>query len=946
MQRKYFIPWILIFLIIISIKTYGQRQYLSDTSSFINLGGKWQFSLDTGKVGIAEKWYNNSLSDSIILPGSLDENHKGYLNKDTTDMHLNRLYYYVGPAWFQKEIVIPKQWGDKNIRLILERTKVTRVWIDSVYIGSSNLIFTPQKFNLTGKISPGKHIITIMVDNTESLVPVAGSHAYSEDTQTNWNGILGKLGVEEFNKVHIDAVRIYPVISRKEVKVKYKISGDEEGQKLITLNLQARLWNSKFKQTLPLKIYDVSAKPGENVGEIVYKMGDDVQLWSEFNPAMYTLSITLKDGDEILGKRKVDFGMREFKTKGTQFTINGLTTFLRGKHDGAVFPLTGYPPMNRAGWLRVFRIAKSYGINHYRFHTWCPPEAAFEAADIEGIYLQPELPIWWGFNPNDSSQIPFMLKQGKSILDNYGNHPSFVMFALGNEIGIDRKVLRKMVDSLRAYDGRPLYAQGSNNKLWDPSYAKGDDYWTTFRTGKERADMSTDVRLSVSFLDSKMSDGGILNSLYPSTSYTYSKAIKLSPVPVIGHEVGQYQIYPDYNEMEKYTGVLKPWNFAIFKKRLEEKGMIDEAGKFFKASGALAVICYRAEIETALRTPGFGGFQLLDLQDYPGQGTALVGILDAFMDSKGLITPGKFREFCNDVVVLLETDKYCWKNNEKFKAVIKVANYGPVPLKNKTIKWSFNSDNQEIKKGNFVDMYIPQGRVTTIGKIEMSLSGLKNAQKDEIKLSIDNNTAFKNEYPVWIYPANLQIKIPSNIKVVSKLDADVKKILDHGGSVLIFPDSAAIYKNSVGGQFIPDFWNFGMFSSLAKKYGGRPSDGTLGILTDPGNKIFSDFPTEFHSDWQWWSIVKHSRPVILDNTNKNYRPIVQVIDNIDRNYKLGLIFEFKVGKGKLLVCSSDLPSINKPEAKQLYYSILKYMDSKYFNPKEKINYSDLKKILY
>ncbi|MCU7497148.1 MAG: hypothetical protein HF311_16875, partial [Ignavibacteria bacterium] len=170
--------------------------------------------------------------------------------------------------------------------------------------------------------------------------------------------------------------------------------------------------------------------------------------------------------------------------KGTQFAVNGRTTFLRGKHDGCVFPLTGHPPMDEAGWLKYLKICRQYGINHIRFHTWTPPEAAFAAADALGMYLQPELPYWGEYNETIQKA---MMPEAERILKAYGNHPSFVIFTLGNECGGSRDVMAAMVSDLRARDPRHLYAQGSNNFYWDPSPGAGDDFWTTMRTGKDAA---------------------------------------------------------------------------------------------------------------------------------------------------------------------------------------------------------------------------------------------------------------------------------------------------------------------------------------------------------------------------------------------------------------------------------------------------------------------------
>jgi hypothetical protein len=913
---------------------------------FIDLGGQWQFCMDESNVGMSEKWFQKSFADSITLPGTLDENRKGHVNHDTVDGHLNRIYNYYGPAWFRKEVVIPKSWSNKQIELILERTKVTHVWVDTTYLGANNTIFSKQVYNLTGKTQTGKHIVTIMIDNTEKLVPVAGSHAYSEDTQTNWNGIIGQFCLSASNPIRIETVRIYPDIHAKLARVKIKISNPEVILRQADINLHAESWNTSELQSVAAKTYSVNLATPDTTLELIYPIGDGMQLWSEFSPVLYELSVTLEINGKIFDNAYIDFGMCEFKTKGTQFEVNDKITFLRGRHDGCVFPLTGYPPMDLVGWIHMFSIVKSYGLNHIRFHSWCPPQAAFKAASILGIYLQPELPIWWSFKGNDSSQVAFMMKEGIHILDNYGNQPSFVMFAMGNEIYQDRRYMKSLVDTLRKYDDRHLYAQGSNNFGGNPSLARGDDYWTTFRTAQEIQDCSSDVRASISFVDSR--EGGILNTLRPSTMYTYSKAIANSPIPVIGHEIGQYQIYPNFSEIPKYTGVLKPWNLELYRKKLMEKGMGDQVYDFFKASGILSLICYRADIETALRTPGFAGFQLLDLQDYPGQGTALVGILDAFMDSKGLITPDQFRQFCDETVILLVMDKYCWINNESFKANIEIANYGDSALTNRTINWNMVSTRtgELLKTDKITNRNIAQGSITSVGSIECDFRNIQKAEEVLVRIDIEGTT-IKTFYQIWIYPPAKKVKVPQTITVATKLESRTMKQLTSGKKVLFFPEFKSIEKKSVPGMFISEFWNYAMFTGFAKQNNRGFSPGTMGILTQPYLPLFNDFPTEYCSNWQWWSIMKNSRPLILDGTNKNYRPLVQVIDNINRNYKLGLIFEFKIGKGKLLVCTANLPSMtDKPEAFQLYSSIVTYMNSEEFNPSEVISPDELLKLLY
>jgi hypothetical protein len=900
----------------------------------ILLNGTWRFAMDTAKVGITEKWQTQKFADSVKLPGTLDENRKGIPNTNTGEtMRLSREFLNTGMAWYQKEVTIPENWNGKNIRLMMERTKPTQVWIDTTQAGTSNDILTPQYYDLSLKLTPGKHIITILVNNGNGSVPrgVTGSHAWTEHTQSNWNGIIGKFLLEASNPTRFEKVEIYPDIEKKIIRVKLKIFSKEASPIVAKVMLNASAWNSKIKHEISPKTYPVALNPGENIVEMTYKMGNKFQEWSEFNPALYKLTVTLKS-KEILDNITSDFGMRKFSTAGTQFTINGIKTFLRGKHDACVFPLTGYPPMDVESWRKVFSIAKSYGINFYRFHSWTPPYAAFEAADIEGMYLQPELPFWGSFRKDRNLDLnDFLMKEGDNIQATYGNHASFVMFSLGNELSGDIDVMRDFVSHFKSIDNRPLMAFGTNNYLGFRGQVEGEDYYTGCRVGADKdTTFSTHIRGSFSFADAY--DGGYINGRYPSTNINYSGAISKCTIPMLGTEVGQYQIYPNYDEIAKYTGVMKPWNFEVFRERLNENNLSDQAKSFFRASGALSAICYKADIELAMRTPGFGGFHLLDLQDFPGQGTALIGLLDAFMDSKGLITPEEFSHFNNKIVPLFMMEKYCWTNNESFTGKIQVANYSEATLKAQPVKWELRNSNGEIIGQNQVKVDILQGGLTDAASLNVDLSKILKADKLTLSITLEG-TQYKNSYPVWIYPGDVDTKVPEKILVSTKLDKVTLAKLADGASVLLFPDFKDVADLTVGGLFTPDYWNYRMFKGISESNKKPVSPGTMSILTDPMQPLLSEFPTEFYTNWQWWPIVKNSRPFILDNTPKNYRPLVQVVDNIERNHKLGLIFEFSAGKGKILICMSNLSAIqDKPEGRQLYSSILKYMSSDKFNP--------------
>lgn len=914
----------------------------------MTLSGQWQLHLEP--TGVRAETDATTLNDrlpqsfdqTIVLPGTTDTNRKGKPNDNKAETtNLSRLYPFIGFAWYKRTVDIPKSWKGRAITLTMERTKPTKVWVDGQPVGINDNISTPQVYDLSPWLKPGRHEIVVRVDNGGSVPRkvIESSHAYSESTQTNWNGIIGELFLQATNRLHVSDLQLYPDVPHRQVRVKFAISDSSLVKRGTKAVVSAEAWNSAVAHTpQPMTI---NLDRGKAQYELVYALGPDAQLWSEFSPALYKLTVELPGID----RETADFGLREFKSQGTQFAINGTTTFLRGKHDACVFPLTGHTAMDVATWRHYFQTAKAYGINHYRFHSWCPPRACFEAASIEGIYLQPELPFWGMMDGKNAELQAFLLKEGRHIMDAYGNNASFVMFALGNELSGSAEAMRSLVDNFRAHDARHLYAYGSNNFLGFKGYIPGEDFLVTCRIGGEQPQsLNTHTRASFSFADAY--DGGYLNHSYPNTVMTFAEAIKGCPVPVIGHETGQFQIYPNYDEIRKYTGVLYPYNLEEFRSRLQKAGMLSQAHDFFRASGLWAVELYKADIEMSLRTPGFAGFQMLDLQDYPGQGSAYIGILDAFMETKGLVEPERWRGFCSPTVPLLEIDRFCFTTDEPLRAELKIAHYEPTSLNGHQLSWRLTSDNNSVLAEGRLPIKADGQGLIGVGHIDTSLAFATRAQQLTLTLAIDG-TPHRNSYRLWVYPAKTDVKVPQNVRVTRSLDPSALRRLADGGRVLWMPDTTQLQGQTVGGLFQTDYWNYRMFETISKKNHKPVSPGTLGLLIDATHPALSLFPTEMHTDWQWFSIVKNSYPLILDAFPEGFRPIVQPIDNVERNHRLGLLFELKVGRGRLMVCMANLlAAMDKPEVRQFYASLLAYMSSDKFAPAVSLSPSELQTLLH
>jgi hypothetical protein len=929
----------------------------TDTNT-LPLAGTWSFRLDGEDVGVKELWFTKSFEETVQLPGTTDTNQKGTLKDEKCTDRLSRVWFWKGPAWYQRKVTIPESWKGKRITLFLERTKNSRVWVDQTFCGSEDTLSASHVFVLPD-LTPGEHTLTILIDNAK-LPPVGPSHAVDERTQTNWNGIVGKIELRATDPIWLADVQVYPDAVKKQARVRAVIGNITGNPMTGTLTVGSESYNVSKATSFKQMTVDVSSTNRETVVEFIYEPGD-VPLWDEFQRAMLRLSLCLTataTEKRFADQASVTFGMRDFKRDGQRLTINGRTAFLRGRLDCANYPLTGYAPMDKAEWLKILGILKDWGLNHVRFHSWCPPEAAFEAADELGFYLQPEFPnkrsafkapesteaqkrnIDYieipGADPN-ASLYDYAIREADLIFKQFGNHPSFVMFTLGNELGRN-PAMYELVARFQKRDPRHLYAQGSSNNHWAPSYAEGDDFWVAAKTTKE-----TPVRGALYHGDH--TGGGHIYSQPPSTLINYYEAIKDVPVPVVAHETSEFQVTPDFREIPKYTGVLKPRNLEIFQQRLEDANMLDLAHDFMRASGALAAICQREEKEAALRTPGFGGFQWLDIMDFPGQGTALVGMLNVFMENKGITTPEAWRQFCSETVPLLLMPKYTWTSDETFMAEVKVAHYGPQDFQKARVRWGLYGGNaQVIASGDFDPTLIKEGGLRTIGAITVPLQKIKPPQKVKLVLQIAG-TPYGNQYDLWVYPPKQDLSAPEGVTVTNRLDAAALEKLAQGGKMLLFYRSED-RKLSVGGAFPTDFWCWPMFAQGAIRQGLEPAPGTQGFICDPKHPALADFPTEFHSNWQWWQMTKNSRPLILDETPADYRPIIHVIDNFARNHKLGLLFETKVGKGKLLVYAADLPALQgHPEVRQLMQSLLRYAGSPVFDPKTELDVSVLKKML-
>lgn len=869
----------------------------TDNPSRISLAGEWSFSLDSTDFG------------SIQLPGTTDDAGAGIPNQLEPSiqkpqvLHLTRKNSYVGPAWYSKEVDIPSGWKGKTIELKLERVIwQTSVWVDGKPVnGMQESLIAPHLYDLTEYMTPGKHKITVRVDNRKRYDITAGdmAHAYTNETQIMWNGIIGEISLTAKDAISIRDLQAYPDYKNKQVKVKCLVNNTGTATSG-SLKADIRTATDPVIQAQQ----HVTLQPGENRIELVCPIKDEVKVWNEFTPTLYTLRASIQT-DPYKDTREVKFGFRDLEKKGPALLLNDRKIFLRGTLECCIFPLTGYPPMEHEGWEKVFSTAREWGLNHLRFHSWCPPKAAFEVADSLGFYLQVELPLW-STNLCNDKRAPYLYAEADRILEEYGNHPSFCLFSLGNELQYDFGFLGSLLNHVKEKDPRHLYTTTSF------TFEKGHGDWP---------ETNDDFFITQWTRKGWVRGQGVFNSEPPRFDKDYSASVEGMEVPLITHEIGQYAVYPDLKEIGKYTGVLDPLNFKGVKEDLRKKGLLDKADDYLMASGKLAALLYKEEIERAMKTPGISGFQLLDLHDFPGQGTALVGLLNAFWENKGVTEAAIFRQSCAPVTPLARFSKAVYTSGETFEAGIEVVNYSDKEIDNAVVGWKLaDRDGKAVAEGEFAARPLPVGENSTTGSIRCPLDGITKAKELTLSATL-KGTDYTNEWKIWVYPADLTID-KGDIIVTDRF-AVAEKALQEGKKVLFNPPYESL--KGLEGKFVPVFWSPVHFPKQA---------GTMGLLLDPAHPAFARFPTEGHTDWQWWRLATESKALCIDSLHAEVTPLVECVDNFANNRRLTNLFETNCLNGKLVVCSMDLlrEQAGNPEKRQLLHSLVEYMKSDAFNP--------------
>lgn len=867
----------------------------------LNLAGVWNHRTDHDDRGLTEQWQSQHFNaNPFTLPGTATTNHVGTpleyepkLNEWTTRSPRQR-YEYTGALWLQRDITMP-DWAGLGVQLELERVIFdSTVWIDGHWAGRQDSLSVTHTHDLAAHAKPGEtQTLTIRIDNRDIHNILDKASAYTNETQTIWNGIVG-------------GIRLTPTPP----VTRLIVNPQPDGRILASFqsNQPARAMTVRISDETNTIVAaaDMTVQPGDNTIQLTIP---NPREWDEHDPRLYRLAVT--SGTETATTM---FGLRTLTVQDRQITVNGRRVFLRGTLDCCVYPKTGYPPCDVESYRQIFRKIKKLGLNHVRYHSWCPPEAAFDAADQLGVYLSIEGPFWmddW-FNGNvgwHADHYEYMEQELTRIIDAYGNHPSFIMLAVGNELSGDYTYLEDMLQRVRQHDRhRRLTTITSNSGC------------VVFHREPTSVD---DFFVDVQYQGTGIRGQAFLDQMVEETTLTYDQTVRDAPLPLIAHELGQYAVFPDISEIPEYDGALAPVNLDVIAADLHAKGLDGHAKDYVLASGHLAAELYRDDIEATLRTHHFGGFQMLDLHDFPGQSTATVGLLNAFWESKGI---DNMDLHCRPVTPLLIMGKRQYWSTDTLQATLKVFNYGNGDVPAGRWYWSLNAvDTDTLLEGHVDAGAAPQGDLTEIGSLSIDLKAFDKDTK--AVLTVTNTEAgCSNSWDIWVYQPKPSSWFDDTVTVGDTYDDAVRVTLEAGGKAVILADPNRMTKVRKG-EFFPVFWSPVWFKSVDP----------CGMFCQQDHPLFDGFPTGRYADLNWKDPLENSFGMIIDGLGPGFEPVTEIVPNFYTIEHATNLFECRVGEGRLLVCSIDLTRTDMPSILSLRNSIVSYVNGDEFNPVQTID---------
>lgn len=915
---------------------YAASDLSLEARPLINLSGEWEFKLDPLDVGRAEKWFQNKepYERRIHVPGAWNAQGVNFAAKPqllqyeeqrlTEQKALNKLgtlgvqreserlfSVYPGPAWYRKSVTIPADWSGKIPWLIFAGVhREAEVWINRQPAGTHHSYLIPFRIDLSPYTKPGEQMqIDVRVDarRRPDVDPLMGCLDTLDFLYVTWGGLHGPVRIEATAATRIGDVFVKPQLTTETAEINVEVGGQRSERISVS---------AEIVEPNGLSVASAQKELGPNSTSIELSVPvPKAKLWSPKSPFLYTVGIRLMASNRVIDTRAVRFGMREFRVAGSQFLLNGQPIFLRGYGDDCIYPLTICPPSDKAEFQRRLSLARAYGFNYVRHHSWTPPVEYLEAADELGMMLQPEFPFAYRWDlPATAEAKRSALEQWEANIRLHRNHPSIVTWCLGNEL----------------YDSFDLAPEMYRiAKRLDPSRPVIDSDGCNFKH-KERD--------TLDFLVVQFNEGSSIG--FQDSKYNIPKDVSK---PVVAHEMGYFVTLPQLNQFDFFQNGLRPYWLYQARNLVTSQGLEKAYPEWLKASYRLQAVSLKSNLEAARRSR-LNGTSVWLFQDYPN---CAEGVVDMFFHPKG-VPPEEFRKYNSSTVLLLETPRRNWRGGESIDLKFAVSRFEDEPTVNARLNWKISTDDETMASGGRDGLQIRAGGVQDLPASKWTVPNGGGARQATLSAElIDSNGRTENSWRIWIFPpdstatpdksiailgfdrlseifpnaraiSNYTVSTDTDLILTTQLRPGVINYLSAGGSVFLLDPE---------GTFPVEKTNF----RLSSWDGGGPS----GTIFDRQHPALRYMPSEGWCDLQFYPLIQGSKSILLNSLPNRIEPLVRCIDRPTRLADRAYLFEVSVGRGKLLVSGFNFAGaieLKDPAAAFLLNQFVRYALGPNFSP--------------
>ena len=643
---------------------------------------------------------------------------------------------------------------------------------------------------------------------------------------------------------------------------------------------------------------------------------EGLTLWSPESPKLYVAAVSTERQ-----KERVRFGIRRLRAVGTNLFLNGKPFYFRGTCEHCYFPYTVHPPRDKTYYRAVIRKQKHLGFNAIRFHTYVPPVEYMEAADELGIVMEAE-------TPNNTS-----LAEWEEIIRFCRRHPAISLYSTGNELQIDDPYvehLRACADLVHR-ETDSLFSPMSAMRGIEYNFVDSDTVDEPFRHHPRR------LREISEFCDLYNSYSLGLTS-YFSASGTHEVLDERNAVygkPLLSHEIGIHGTYIDLSLEERYRGTrIGDTEFmSSVRRHLEDKGLSDRANLYYRNSAAWQQILRKHCFETVRRCETFSGFDFLGEIDTHGHTFGYcVGMMNEFYELKPGETAENVRRYNSDTVLLADLPSCV--NLDAASTVhipLLVSNFGG-RIPKALLQIRIRSEGEVLYRKEVRTGEIPDGGLTRLYALDFRTPSPEKPMKLTLHVSLSGgDTDCENAWDLYVFPKSAapseDLLRRKNAVVFDECGPEsLKNILKEGKNAVLFspgpfPSSEVSWQIALAGRTT---------GHLATAIADHP-------LTE-------DFPHDGFCGMQFARMLEGGRSAVLDLTGFPHRPVIDIASSYKNARREAMLFEFRVGGGKLLVCTLNLRE-DDPGAVWLKNRILSYAAGEDFQPAQTLTEEQLDRLL-